>query len=48
MKIIVKNPIKVIFKLKSVEDLESVLNSIEKLQEAHPDTIINIEIIVRP
>ena len=42
-----KMPVKVMFELKRVEDLESVLNEVEKIRNTHPDTVINVEIRVQ-
>jgi len=40
-------PVKVMFELKRVEDLESVLNEVENIRNTHPDTAINVEIRVQ-
>ena len=42
-----KTPIKIIFEPKNTNELESALNSIEKLRDAHPETVIDAEIRVR-
>jgi hypothetical protein len=42
-----KMPIKIIFELKNTNELESVLNSFEKIRDAHPETTIDAEIRVR-
>lgn len=44
----VKMPVKIIFELKSMEELESALKIFEKARESHPDTTINAEIRVLP
>ncbi len=43
-----KMPVKIIFELKSMEELESALEIFEKARELHPDTAINAEIRVLP
>lgn len=44
----VKMPVKIIFELKSMEELESALKIFEKARESHLDTTINAEIRVLP
>jgi len=44
----VKMPVKIIFELKSMEELESALKIFEKARDSHPDTTINAEIRVLP
>lgn len=42
-----KTPVKIIFELKSMKDLEAALSTYEEVRDAHPDTVINAEIRVR-
>lgn len=41
-----KMPVKVIFEIESVKQLENVLDTFEKIRSMHSDTIINAEIRV--
>lgn len=43
-----KMPLKVIFELKDVKMMETVISAFEKVRDTHPDTIMNAEIRVRP
>jgi len=43
-----KLPVKIIFELKSVKDLDEVLGEVENIRNAHPDTTVDTEIRVQP
>ncbi len=45
---ITKLPVKIIFELKSAENLDKVLGEFEKIRDSHPDTTVDAEIRVQP
>ena len=48
MRVVTILPVKIIFELKSVEDMEMVLTTVENVRKTHPDTTISAEIRVQP
>jgi len=41
-------PVKMLFELKNVEDLDLALTIVENIRNTHPDTTIAVEIRVQP
>lgn len=40
-------PVKIIFEVESIKDLEAALAAYKEARDAHPDIVINVEIRMR-